>query len=172
MKGLVAVLLALVLAGLAAWYFYAASDSAPPAEMTEVEIAQIEAEVTEWADAWMAVWEQNDCNAAVPFFHPTKTAFLWQGKALSRAAWLEECNPVVANRVAFAGHWTSVEVEVLTPNVVHFLGTYTDTIRYESGRARTWAENSQLGLVERTPDGWVFTSIAATSGPAEEIEEG
>ncbi|MGD2122565.1 MAG: SgcJ/EcaC family oxidoreductase [Gemmatimonadota bacterium] len=56
MKGLVAVLLALVLAGLAAWYFFAASESAPPAEMTDAEVAQIEAEVNQALDEWWAVW--------------------------------------------------------------------------------------------------------------------
>ncbi|MGD2122686.1 MAG: ester cyclase [Gemmatimonadota bacterium] len=40
MKGLVVVLLALVFAGLAAWYFYAASGSPPPAGIISMERAE------------------------------------------------------------------------------------------------------------------------------------
>ena len=56
MKGLVGVLLALVLLGLGAWYFYAASgDTAPASEMTAAETAQLEAEAAQAInDRWDA----------------------------------------------------------------------------------------------------------------------
>ena len=144
----------------------------PPPEMTEAEIAQIEAEVMEFAEAWLNVWEQNDCEAGAVFLHPTQSSFLWEGKALSRAEWLEICTPFTENRESFTGHWNEVTVRVLTSDAAVFVGTYTDTIRFVSGTLRTWADNSQTGLVERTPEGWVFTTLASTSGSYEDIEGG
>jgi uncharacterized protein (TIGR02246 family) len=70
MKGLVVVLLALVLAGLAAWYFYAASDSAPPAEMIEVEVSGAEAiqELTPLYEAYTAGMVTGDADAIAALY--------------------------------------------------------------------------------------------------------
>jgi uncharacterized protein (TIGR02246 family) len=70
MRGFVAVLLALVLAGLAAWYFVAASDSAPPAEMTEAEISGEEAiqELTPLYDAYTAGMVNGDAQAIAALY--------------------------------------------------------------------------------------------------------
>ncbi len=72
MKGFVVVLLALVLAGLAAWFYYARPEAAPPPEMTEAEIAQYEAEVIQAiegrTDAFYEAFLQGGAQAAASFW--------------------------------------------------------------------------------------------------------
>jgi ketosteroid isomerase-like protein len=65
MKGLVAVLLSLVLAGLAAWYFYAASDSTAPAEMTGADAIQ---ELTPIFEAYTAGMVGGDAQAVTSLY--------------------------------------------------------------------------------------------------------
>jgi ketosteroid isomerase-like protein len=72
MKGFVVVLLALVLAGLAAWFYYARSGAAPPAEPTEAEIAQLEAEAVQEIEAMLDTFGQavlrGDAQAVASFW--------------------------------------------------------------------------------------------------------
>lgn len=160
------------LAVLAVMTLFAGCQAPPPPEMTDAERAQIVAEIMEFSQLWMDVWEENNCEAAASFLHPTDLSFLWQGEALNRSDWLDVCAPVVALRESWVGSWAGRKVQVLTPDAAIFVGTFADTIRFTSGVLRHWTDNSQMGLVERTPEGWVFTTFGATAGPAEDIEEG
>lgn len=168
MKGTVAVLAA-VIAVVA--LLFIATEQTPSPGMTAADIAGIEAEVTDFAQRWMEVWSQNDCEAGAAFLKPEGLAFLWNGRVLDRETWVEECTPLVELRESFAGAWKDITVQVLTPNSALFVGTYTDTIRYTDGVHRTWADNSQMGLVERTAEGWVFATLASTSGAYEDVVE-
>jgi hypothetical protein len=157
--------------GTVAVLFLVGACQAPP-EMTEAERAQIESEVIEFAEAWMDVWEDNDCEKAAAFLHPDRLAFLHGARVLNRSEWLEACTPVVAAREAYSGTWTDTDVRVLTPNVAVFIGSFSSTTRYTDGRERHYPGIAQAGLVERTSSGWVFTTLASNTGLYEEIEEG
>jgi uncharacterized protein (TIGR02246 family) len=143
-----------------------------PGEMTETERAQIEAELIEFAEAWMDVWGENDCEKAAAFLHPDRLAVLHGARVLNRSEWLEACAPVVAAREAYSVIWTDMEVRVLTPNVAILIGTYSSTTRYTDGREGHHPAIAQAGLVERTRSGWVFATLASDAGLYEEIEEG
>ena len=82
MKGIVGVLLALVLLGLAAWYFFASSESSSPAEMTEAEIAQIEAEVNQVLDEAWAVWSAGEDFDRFMTFFSDDPEVLWISDAV------------------------------------------------------------------------------------------
>ncbi len=159
------------LAAVAVLLLVFACQAPPPAEMTEAEIAQIEAEVMQFSEAWMDVWAKNDCEAGAVFLHPDNLSFLWSGQALNRAEWLEACIPIVANRESFSGSWTETSVQVLSRDAAVFVGTYSSTFSYvDDTPARHYPSSSQMGLVERTATGWVFTTIAGDSGSFEVVE--
>ena len=71
---------------------------APPAEMTEAERAQIEAEVTEWGSAWAEGWEpENRCEILQALFHPDHVVHLTGGQPEGRDGWFENCESTTAN---------------------------------------------------------------------------
>jgi hypothetical protein len=160
-------------AAVAVLVLVSACQAPPPAEMTDAERAQIEAEVLALAQGWMDIWDENDCEAASIFLNPESLSFLWSGQALNRSEWLEACIPIVANRESFSGNWTETKVHVLSPDAAVFVGTYTATYSYvDDTPARHYPRTSQMGLVERTATGWVFTTFTNVNGPYEAAGEG
>ena len=147
-----------------------AACQAPPTGMTEAEIAQIEAEVTQRVGDWMVDWSQNDCQVIDEYAHPELTAMLYSGEVLDRAEWKEACGPVVENRESWTTDWHEVTVRVLSPDAAVFLVNYGYTIKFTSGVHRTWPRASQGGLVERTTDGWAITLLGSSSGSYEDVE--
>ena len=72
---------------------------APPAEMTEAEIAQIEAEVSGLAEAWLSAWEtggpEEYCQATQAYLHPGHVVPCPEesGLPLVRHAWIGRSRP-------------------------------------------------------------------------------
>jgi hypothetical protein len=154
--------------------FLFAACQAPAAEMTDAEIAQIEAEVMAWAEAWMDGWENDGeagCEANAPLTHPEQVVHLTGGEPQGRAGWLEYCKTANANIAGYSGSWTDMDVRVLSPDAAVFVGRWSGTFEYVSGRAFHYAAGAQLILVERTADGWGLTLFENSGGPAEEVTE-
>jgi hypothetical protein len=174
MKAIVAVLAALVALG-ALFYFYTAPTTAP-AEMTEAEIAQIEAEVLEWAEAFMDGWEAGTpdarCEANLALVHPDHVTYLTGGAPQRKADWFDYCMGVHENWASFTGDWTETSVRVISPDAAVFLGRYDSTGENVNGRVIRYPAGAQLILVERTADGWGFTLHENSNGPTEVVEEG
>jgi hypothetical protein len=138
-------------------------------EMTEAQIAQIEAEVLEWAEAWMDSWNVDvHCDATLPLIHPDHVVELTGGAPLKKAEWLEYCKRTNANIAGFTGVWTDTSVRVLSPDAAVFLGRFDGTWEYPDGRTNHRPAGAQLILVERTAEGWGLTLFENSNGPLAE----
>jgi hypothetical protein len=152
-----------------------AACQAPPAEMTEAEIAEIEAEVMGWAEAWLDGWEadtRTGCETNLALIHPEPVVFLTGGEPQRKADWFEYCLSMNAGLAGFSGEWIEKEVRVLSPDAAVFLGRYDGTFEEESGRILRYPGAVQLILVERMADGWGLTLTEWSNGPSEVVEEG
>jgi hypothetical protein len=142
--------------------------------MTEAEIAQIEAEVLQVADAWDDGWEdmETDCENNVNLMHPDHFAWFSGGNRIDLDGWLEYCTNATRNRAGYEGEWTSTEVRVLSPDAAVFVGSYRSTYENVSGRVTHYPTAAQTILFERTATGWGITLFNNFNGPAEVIQEG
>ena len=77
-----------------------AACQAPSPEMTEADIAQIEAEVTELAEAWVNAWNdvETDCETAIDHWHPDHMLYFSGGNRVDRAGWPESPGTGSASR--------------------------------------------------------------------------
>jgi hypothetical protein len=142
---------------------------APPAEMTEAEIAQIEAEVLEWADVWMAAWNAGPppdrCEAALPLVHPQHVVRLSGGQPQTKADWLDYCVNFQENWPSHAAEWIDTDVRVISADAAILLGRYrADWVRADE-TVFDYPAAAQRILVERTADGWGFTFLQNSNGP-------
>lgn len=172
MKGLITLLAVLVVLGLG---FFLYSTPTATTEMTPGEIAQIEAEVTEWAESWLDGWEvdtRTGCEANLALIHTDHVVFLTGGEPRRKADWFEYCLSTNAGITGFSGEWIEKEVRVLSPDAAVFLGKYDGTFEEEGGRKLRYPGAVQLILVERIADGWGLTLAEWSNGPSEVVEEG
>ena len=173
MKGLIAGLAALLVLGVG--FFLYSSPTAPSAEMTEAEIAQIEAEVVQFADAYTDVWRGNDCEGSRDLLHPTRWVRIYDGKPNRDIdEWMRRCEITLANRASFSSEgWIDTEVRVLSPDAAVFIGTNSYTMTYRDDTpARHYPSNTTIMNLERTPDGWRLTSYQNATSGYEVVEEG
>lgn len=170
MKGLIAVLAVFVVLGFA--FLRYRSPTAPPPEMTEAERAQIEAEVMEFADRWLDAWRvEVNCDANLPLMHPERLAMPYEGEIINRDEWYGMCLMRSASVASATFGWTSREVRVLAPDAAVFIGSYSSTWGYRGDSPAVHVPSSSIGgVVERTPDGWVWTFYSWSQGPGEEVE--
>jgi hypothetical protein len=173
MKGLVAVLLALVLAGLAAWYYFAASEAAPSAELTPEESAQIEAEVTEAAAGLLESFRTLDAGTVGEWFHPTEVSWTSDGTIYDRAGLIEFLVSFLGTMESWAGGWVETRVKVLNPDAAMFQGRYEATDYLRDGRVLHWPGTANFTmLMERTPEGWKATIGNWSNDSGQEVETG
>ncbi len=170
MKGLITAAAVLVVLGIG-FLLYSSPTAAP--EMTEAEIAQIEAEVLGLMESWMEAWRGNDCALSRDLWHPTKIAQPRVGRTgISVDGWIESCTTQMANRESFSGEWTDTDVRVISPEAAVFSGTYRATYGYRDGSpGRHYPTAAQVMLVERTEGGWGITFFTNSNGPSEEVGE-
>jgi uncharacterized protein (TIGR02246 family) len=143
--------------------------------MTEAEIALIQAEVRELAEAWVNAWNdvETDCETAAGLWHPDHAVYFSGGERVSGQAWIDYCNRTTANRASVDGHWTNSEVRVLSPDAAVFLGSYQSTMGYvDDSPTVHWPTANQTILVERTATGWGISFFTNFNGPSEIVEEG
>lgn len=119
MKGLIAVLFALVILGLA--FFLYSSPSAPP-ETTEAEIAQIQSEVGAVGDQWMAAVNGIDVGAAGDLFDPADTHCVDGGYYANYDEWQDHLEALFSTWEDMNLAWTSTRVDVFAPDAAVFVG--------------------------------------------------
>lgn len=146
---------------------------APPAEMSEAEIAQYEAEV---ADAMAVVfegWKEFDLEKAIAPFHPTATSWAlpYAPKTYLEirewtAGWFEDLE-------SWDGTILNMNVRVLGKDAVAFQIAYECTITPKDGPVMHYPGNAVwTGIMERTESGWKTTFGGGSFGDYEVIEEG
>ncbi len=151
--------------------FLVAGCQAPPPEMTEAEIAQIQAEVGQLAEGWMNVWRANDCALARGLWHPDHLTQPYAG-TIARTVddWIEDCNTSIANRASFSGSWTETGVRVISPNAAIFSGNWEGTFHYRDDTPpRYYPHSAQVILFERTSTGWGIVFLINSNDPAQPV---
>jgi hypothetical protein len=173
MKKTAAVVAAIV--AVLALLFIATEQTAPP-EMTDAEIAQIEAEVTEFGEAWLDAWgpgtTEERCAAAQALAHPDRVVWMRGGEPRGPDGFFDYCMAIQRNWVSYTGEWTDPDVRVLSPDAVIFIGRTSGTWIHTDGRVIRYPAGVVRFLLERTADGWGFTMQDFSNGPSEVVEEG
>ena len=172
MKGLIAGLGLLLVLGVG--FFLYSSPTAPSAEMTEAEIAQIEADVGQVFDDLLNSFVTKDPEGYVALFSPTGVSLAWGGtvhKDLQSiqdrvTAWWEGAE-------SWEGSWVEKTVEVLRPDAAMFQGTYECTVHFSNGNVRNWPGTaSWTALLRQEGDVWKITFADAEAATGVLIEEG
>ena len=144
----------------------------PPTEMTEAEIAQIEAEVLEAMEGVFEGWRELDLEKAIAPFHPTATSWAlpYAPQTYSEirewtANWLEDLE-------SWEGTILNVTVRVLSRDAAAFQMGYECTITPKDGPVMHYPGNAVwTGVMERTDSGWKTTLGGGSFGPYEVIDE-
>ena len=170
MKALLAVLALLVVVGLG-WFLY--SSPTAPTEMTEAEIAEIEAEAQEALDGMLEAWGELDCDKVQALYHPEFSWYAGTGRIIEYAGVRGACESFVEGKDAWKGYFTEMHLRVLSRDLVQFSNLMGDTIWFSSGRVVQWPGNcANVGVLEHTVQGWKQIVAAQKCGPSEVVEEG
>lgn len=149
---------------------------APPPEMTEEEIAQIQSEVTQLAEAWMAAWTDvdSDCETAYDLLHPDYYIDYQGGNRITtRAEYLELCAARTSNRAEVTARWTDTDIRAISPDAAVISGAYEISYEHVDGSpANHFPSAHQRILAERTATGWGITFFINVNGPRATVEEG
>jgi hypothetical protein len=143
--------------------------------MTEADVAQIEAEVMEWAEVYLDRWEgpaATGCEGVQSLFHPEHVLYLAGGEHRRIADWFDYCMGRNAAVADYSGTWTDKDVRVLSPNAAIFLGRLSHNFGRADGTSDRYPAAAQRLLVERTADGWRITMFENSNGPRAEVEGG
>jgi len=134
MKAVAAVLAALVAVGVLMYVYTAPADA--PAEMTEAEIAQIEAEVLEFAEAHLSAFGELDADLLMSFWLEDNISSV---SFVQRMAGTEEMSAFFDGLVA-SWQQTNAEwqpgsiVDVISPTMALFQGTSRQEVAFSDGR--------------------------------------
>jgi len=134
MKGLIAVLGLLLVLGVG--FFLYSSPTAPSAEMTEAEIAQIEAEVMQFAEAHLSAFGELDAEVLTSF---------WLEDNISSVSFAERMVGTEETSIFFDGlvaSWQQTNsewqpgsiVDVISPTMALFQGTSRQEVAFSDGR--------------------------------------
>ena len=145
---------------------------APSPEMSEAEIAEIEAEVLEVVEARFEALRNLDMDKALRNAHPDLLVWAAGGGISNAAAYRDGMYAWAEGKESWKGRWVETNVRVLTPDLAVFSGSYVDTILYSDGRHLHCPKCSAIFLFERTPDGWMYSMGAGSAVPAEPVEGG
>ena len=119
---------------------------APPVEMTEAEIAQIEAEVTAVAHQLMEGFKNLDLEEAAAVYDPS--SMHGNDGATYYATydeWVVHLEEMVARFDEMDGEWMNTRVDVIGPDAAVFVGQYDWTVTAVSGtRSRVEAFITQV----------------------------
>jgi hypothetical protein len=159
------------LAAFAVLLFMAGCQAAPP-ELTEAEIAQIEAEVLQVMQVFMEGFNEHDPGKIATTLHPDLPAILYAGRIWTRAEFPEGVAPWFEAREAYQGEWIETDVRVLSRDLAVFQASYRGTTKLTDGRTFHYPHSSSMALFERTSEGWRWTVGGTSAGPAELVEGG
>ena len=171
MKGLIAALVVLLAVGV--FFFYRASPTSAPAEMTEAEIAQIEAEVLEWADLWVESSRSQDADAVVALMDPDEARYVVNSTFHSG---LDDCRDALETLYqgweTWAGEWSGESVEALGPEVAFLIGQVRGPLTLVGGTEGINQVRLSF-LLRKRVDGWkaVYGHGSGTFTP-NPVEEG
>jgi len=161
MRGLVAVALLALLSAC----------QAPPAEMTEAEISQIEAEITAVADQLIEALNSLDPGIATAIFDRTSM------HGNDGAAYFATYDEWVAHNEEFFGRfeevnggWTNTRVDVLCSDAAVFAGQNEMIVTQVNG-AHTKIEGYITLVLRKTDDAWKVI-LQSSTGRWTQIEEG
>ena len=169
MKALITLLALIVVLGVA-FVLYRSPPAEP--EMTEAEIAQIEAEVWAATDANFEGFRQLDPALAMEVWH-RDVSWSWSSRPLNYDQLLQQTTDVLQSFSSYEGAFTPVAVRVLSPDAAVGQFTYECTITYPDGRVVHYPNNvTMTNLMERTPQGWKATLGSQTVGTPEITEAG
>jgi ketosteroid isomerase-like protein len=167
MKAVVAILAALVCLGVLFWFYTA--PKAPPAEMTEAEIAQIEAEVLKATNDMMTAWNAEDGLTGGSYFDSETLNVLWGSNEYDNPESFGEMWATIWERFpSWDGGWDDSTVKVLNPNQALFRGRYHCTLTDQEGVQTFWRPHL-TALFERRADGWKMTLVDHAIGTAQEV---
>jgi len=135
MKGFIAALLAGVVLGAAAWYFFATTERTPesgsPTEMTAVQKDSIAAEIDSLTAEWWRAWEVFDLERGLSFVHDAPET-TWVGGGAETLSSLEEIREAWAHQVSGLARqeleFTNQKTIVLAPDVVWTLREMAYTV--------------------------------------------
>ncbi len=148
-----------------------ATPIAPP-EMTEAEIAQIEAEVMALMQEFVDGFNELDMAMATATFHPDHTTLTIGGEIVNKSGYREILDGWVGDKESWQGSWLETNVRVLSPSAAVFTGTWSPTIRYSNGSVRNYPLGAWVTLVERTAAGWRISAALGSNSGYEEVEGG
>jgi hypothetical protein len=149
----------------------AACQNAPP-EMTEAEIAQIEAEVLEAMEANLEGWRQHSADMIMATFHPTATSWVVGSTPRDFGEVTDWVRNFFEGYTNWEGGWAETSVTVLSQDAALFQGTYDCTTTRNDGRMLFWPGNATwTNLLERTEDGWRITKGANSAGAGQRIDQ-
>lgn len=140
-------------------------------ELTPAEIVQIKAEIEKVAESMMDMWAMNDCDAAVPFWHPD---FIFQplGGVIAKTVddVKQQCDQALANRASFSGGWINTEIRVLSRNAAVLAGNWEGTFHYRDDTApRHYAHSATVYLLVRMEDGWGISFYVNSNDPPQAV---
>ena len=169
MKGLIAGLAVLVVLGIG--FLLYSSPTATP-EMTDAEVAQIEAEVMESMGTYVDGYREMDMEKVGSVAHPDFLTYPYSGRVVNRSEFVETSLAWAEGKESWAISWVDTNVRVLSPDLAVFSGTSVDTLTFSDGRAFYHPSNAYAFLFERTPDGWKLSMGGPSAAPRQPIEEG
>jgi uncharacterized protein (TIGR02246 family) len=140
--------------------------------MTDVEIAEIEAEVREVAQTFIDGFNELDMAKVVSVSHPDHTKVPYAGEILDRSGFQEFLDGWVEDKESWQGDWVDTHIRVLSPDLAAFSGTYSVDMTLSDGERRHYPSGAMVGLFERTEDGWRWSIRGSASSGYQLVEEG
>jgi uncharacterized protein (TIGR02246 family) len=130
MKALLAILALLVVLGLG-WFLY--SSPTAPAEMTDAEVTQIEAEVLSAGDQWLAAVNEANPDVFLELFDPSGTHATDGYHYANYEDWSAHVRRLFSSWEDVNWAWTSTRVEVFASDAAMFVG-YAEGTLTRTGR--------------------------------------
>jgi len=125
---------------------------APPSEMTSAERGQIQAEVLDWSDQWLAAGTRLDAQGVTDLFDQADAHFMNGGDY--QANWqtmLDRATELYGGWQVWEASWSSRRVDVLASDAALIVGQAPGMIRDADGRE--FDVQAEASFVVRKKDG-------------------
>ena len=140
-------------------------------ELTEVQEAEIAAEVMMVANELMSAWNAEDGPTSLSFFDSEALNLLWgETEYDSRESFSGFWSDLWETVPSFEGAWDDTFVKALSLNSAVFRGRYHTTLTDAEGVATVFRPH-WTAILERRVDGWKMTVVDHAYGTGEVVEE-